>query len=94
MALVTWTMSYVTEEYTATTLITSIVSGVFDPLLPIALVHLYYSMLARDVVRPTPSVHAVFFCPNCGERIQYVGNVCHNCGTQLHPITLEGTNLK
>jgi hypothetical protein len=75
----------------ASTVVSSILSAFFLPLVPIVLTVYYYSNAARIAppqmsqapMAPPPSVQAgIRFCPNCGAQLASSATFCTTCGAK------------
>jgi hypothetical protein len=61
-------------------IISSVVSGLVQPLFPIVLTYIYYSMKVKEKKR------TVNFCSHCGQIITPEAVFCKNCGTKIRNI--------
>ena len=75
----------------ASTLVSSILSGFYLPVIPIAMTVYYYSNAARIAppqmnqapVTPAPAVQTgMKFCPNCGTQLASIATFCTKCGAK------------
>ena len=75
----------------ASTVVSSILSAFYLPVIPIALTVYYYSngariappQLSQAAVAPSPTVRAgMKFCPNCGTQLASTATFCTKCGAK------------
>jgi len=76
----------------ASSIITNLIEALIQPVLPIALTFLYYSMTAKEAqLAPTPSVPPapvptttpLKFCSQCGYQIPFEAKFCPHCGKEI-----------
>ena len=61
-------------------IVSSLITALIQPVFPIALTFLYYSMVAKEAPAPTaPSK----YCPHCGRQIPLDSRFCPHCGKEI-----------
>jgi hypothetical protein len=61
----------------------SVISALFQPLLPLATTLLYYSMRTREIGQKETVDRSEVFCSYCGKPVTSDGVFCGNCGARL-----------
>ncbi len=67
----------------ASSIITNLITAFIQPLLPIALTFLYYSMTVKEAALAQPPQPPSKFCPHCGRQIPLDSKFCPHCGKEI-----------